>query len=158
MREPRFTCFEEQWLPSPDTWWMFSPAIPSTHREPLEVALLCSQVKQFWEPESLSLLSTAQSIKHYALVLLGKRNMHFLRITEASLVAQMVNNLPAVQTTHSSILAWRIPQTEEAGGLQSVHRVQRVIHNWATNTTFTDMSGNSIYVNFSSSHHLRRRH
>ena len=158
MREPRFTCFEEQWLPSPDIWWIFSSAVPSTHREPLEVALLCSQVKQFWEPESLSLLSTAQSIKHYALVLLGKRNVHYLRITEASLVTQMVNNLPAVQTTHSSILAWRIPQTEEAGGLQSVHRVQRVIHNWATNTTFTDTSGNSIYANFSSSHHLRRRH
>ena len=24
-------------------------------------------------------------------------------------------------TTHSSILAWRIPQTEEAGGLYIVH-------------------------------------
>ena len=54
----------------------------------------------------------------------------------APLVAQMVNNLPAVRytwvlslagedplekemTTHSSILAWRIPWTEEPGGLQS---------------------------------------
>ena len=52
----------------------------------------------------------------------------------ASLVAQMVKNLPAIQetqarsldwedllekgtTTHSSILAWRIAWTEEAGGL-----------------------------------------
>ena len=51
----------------------------------------------------------------------------------ASLVAQMVKNLPAMQetqvqslgwedplkkemATHSSILAWRIPWTEEAGG------------------------------------------
>ena len=98
---------------------MLSSTVPSTHREPLEVALLCSQVKQFWEPESLSLLSMTQSIKHYALILLGKRNVHFLRLTEASLVAQMVQNLPAMQTTHSGILAWRIPQTEEAGGLQS---------------------------------------
>ena len=31
--------------------------------------------------------------------------------------------------THSSILAWRIPQTEEAGGLQSTGS-QRVRHNW----------------------------
>ena len=55
----------------------------------------------------------------------------------ASLVAQMVKNLPARQETwiqsldqgdplekrmamHSSILAWRIPQTEEPDGLQSV--------------------------------------
>ena len=53
----------------------------------------------------------------------------------ASLVAQMVKNLPAVQetwarslgledplekgmATHSSILAWRIPWTEEPGRLQ----------------------------------------
>ena len=34
---------------------------------------------------------------------------------------------------HSSILAWRIPQTEEPGGLQSMG-LQRVRYNWATNT------------------------
>ena len=55
----------------------------------------------------------------------------------ASLVAQMVKNLPAMQETwvqflsqedplekemetHSSIPAWRIPWTEEPGGLQSM--------------------------------------
>ena len=30
---------------------------------------------------------------------------------------------------HSSILAWRIPRTEEPGGLQSI-RSQKVGHNW----------------------------
>ena len=35
--------------------------------------------------------------------------------------------------THSSILAWRIPWTEEPCGLQPT-RSQRVWHNWATNT------------------------
>ena len=35
--------------------------------------------------------------------------------------------------THSSILAWRIPWTEEAGRLQSVGS-QRVRHGRATNT------------------------
>ena len=35
--------------------------------------------------------------------------------------------------THSSILAWRIPWAEEAGGLQSMGS-QRVRHDWATNT------------------------
>ena len=60
------------------------------------------------------------------------------------MVAQMVKNLPAVQetwvrslsqedplekgmATHSSILAWRIPWTEEPGGLQSTG-LQRVGH------------------------------
>ena len=58
-------------------------------------------------------------------------------IPRASLVSQMVKNLPAMQKTwvqslgredplenrmanHSSILAWKIPWTEEPGGLQSV--------------------------------------
>ena len=62
----------------------------------------------------------------------------------AFLVAQMVKNLLAMQktrvrslhqkdsleegmATHSSILAWRIPWTEEPGGLQSVGS-QRVRH------------------------------
>ena len=39
--------------------------------------------------------------------------------------------------THSSILAWRIPWTEEPGGLQSVG-LQGIGHDWATNT-FTFM-------------------
>ena len=60
----------------------------------------------------------------------------------ASLVAQLVKNLPAMQETwvqslgwedpleegmaaHSSILAWKIPWTEEPGGLQSMES-QRV--------------------------------
>ena len=37
-------------------------------------------------------------------------------------------------TTHCSILAWRIPWTGEPDGLQSM-RLQRVRHNWATNTS-----------------------
>ena len=37
--------------------------------------------------------------------------------------------------THSSILAWRIPWTEEPGRLQFM-RSQRVGHNWATLTSF----------------------
>ena len=36
-------------------------------------------------------------------------------------------------TTHSSILAWRIPWTEEPGQLHSMGS-QRVRHDWATNT------------------------
>ena len=38
-------------------------------------------------------------------------------------------------TTYFSILAWRIPRTEEYGGLQSTGS-QRVKHNRATNTKF----------------------
>ena len=68
----------------------------------------------------------------------------------ASLVAQLVKNPPAMRetrdpslgwedplekemATHSIILAWRVPWTGEPGGLQSMG-LQRVIHNWASNT------------------------
>ena len=37
--------------------------------------------------------------------------------------------------THSSILVWRIPWTEEPGGLQST-RLQRAGHNWETSLHF----------------------
>ena len=69
----------------------------------------------------------------------------------ASLVAQMVKNLPAMQetwvrslgwedslekrmATHSSILAWRIPRTEEPGGLLQAMGLQRVGLDRVTNT------------------------
>ena len=72
----------------------------------------------------------------------------------ASLVAQMVKNPPAMQktwlwslswedplekgmATHSSTLTWRIPWSEEPGGLQSMG-FERVGHNWATNTHTQD--------------------
>ena len=77
----------------------------------------------------------------------------FLCIWGASLVAQRLKHLPAMQetlvqslgqedplekemATHSSILAWRIPWREEAGRLQSMGS-QRVGHNWATSLHFT---------------------
>ena len=41
------------------------------------------------------------------------------------------DSLEKEMATHSSILAWRIPWTEEPGGLQSTGS-RRVGHNWAT--------------------------
>ena len=68
----------------------------------------------------------------------------------ASLVAQMLKNLPTLwetwvqslgkedplekgMATHSSILAWKIPWTEEPGGLQSMG-LQRIGYDGVTNT------------------------
>ena len=68
----------------------------------------------------------------------------------ASLVAQTMKNLPVMQetwvwslgqadplkkemATHSNVLAWRIPWTEEPGRLQSMV-LQRVRHDWVTNS------------------------
>ena len=78
-------------------------------------------------------------------------------------MTQRVKNLPAVQenpamcktqvqslsredlleeemATHSSILAWRIPWTEEPGGLQSMG-LQRVGHAWVTEQGLTVRAG-----------------
>ena len=44
------------------------------------------------------------------------------------------DSLEKGMTTHSSILAWRIPWTEEPGRLQS-SGIQTVRHSWATNTS-----------------------
>jgi len=74
--------------------------------------------------------------------------MNFDKLTQsygASLVAQMVKNLPGMQetrvqsldqegplekgmATHSSILAWRIPWTEDPGGHMGSMGSQRVGH------------------------------
>ena len=43
------------------------------------------------------------------------------------------DSLEKGMATHSSILAWRIPRTEEPGGLQSMGS-QRVRHDLVTNT------------------------
>ena len=70
-----------------------------------------------------------------------------------SLVAQRLKRLPAMRetwvrslgredplekemATHSSILAWKIPWTEEPGGLQSTGS-QRVRHDFTFTFTFT---------------------
>ena len=77
----------------------------------------------------------------------------------AFLVAQTVKNLPTVQktqvrslsqadplekemATHASILAWRVPWTEEPGKLWSTGS-QRVGHKWETNTLH--LLWNSVY-------------
>ena len=49
--------------------------------------------------------------------------------------------------THSSVLAWRIPSTEEAGGLQSMGS-QTVRHEWTTHThTHTESEHCSVVCN-----------
>ena len=84
---------------------------------------------------------------------------------QASLVAQRLKCLPAMQetwvrslgwedplekemATHSSILAWRIPGTEEPGGLQPTG-LQRVGHDWVTSLYFTSLHNIERKTHFS---------
>ena len=91
--------------------------------------------------------------------MLNQQSGNLSHISTSSLVAQAVKNLPAMQenwiqshgwegplekgmATHSTILAWRIPWTKEPGRLQSMG-LQRVRHDWATNT-FISFSSTSL--------------
>ena len=86
---------------------------------------------------------------HSDIIFRQRRKLKILAFTHKKVV-QTVKNPPAMQetqvrslawkdplekgmATHSSILAWRIPWTEEPGGLQSMGS-RRVGHNWVTNT------------------------
>ena len=84
----------------------------------------------------------------------GKMSLPLVWYRElAPLVAQRLKRLPAMwetwvrflgqedplekeMATHSSILAWRIPWTEEPGGLQSTGS-QRVGHHWVTSLSLS---------------------
>ena len=77
----------------------------------------------------------------------------YLGYANSSLVGQTVKNLQAMcdtwvqslgwedplekeMATHAGILAWKVPRTEEPGGLQSMG-LQRVRHDWVANNTHT---------------------
>ena len=112
---------------------------------------------------------------------LGKMIRCGIRIHTQSQVVCTVKNPPAMwetwvwslgredplekgMATHSSILARRIPWTEESGGLQSMGS-QRVGHNWATNRADDKGSiANLLYLHLSfslliqqSSRHIHER-
>ena len=94
---------------------------------------------------SWSCVILLQYVSHYLFFFFF---LNWGRVADA--VTQMVKNLPAMQetqgpslgredllekgmATHSSILAWRVPWTDEPGEIQSVG-FQRVRHDWVTNT------------------------
>ena len=83
-----------------------------------------------------------------AIIVLGGEFFKSIIIVGASLIAQSVKNLPVMQearirflgwddlleeemATHSSILAWKIPWSEEPGELQSMGS-KRVRHDLVT--------------------------
>ena len=115
---------------------------------------------------------TSRTVFIYISILMDKSEQCILNSTiysfRASLEAQMIRNLPAMwetqvwsmgwedpleegMATHSRILAWRIPGTEEPAELQSVG-LQKVRHDWATNThteLYCFMQCTHIFASFS---------
>ena len=141
--------------------WLFATLWTVACQAPLAVRLLCP-----WDFSGRNTgvgchfliqgIFTTQALNLYLLCLLNCRqilslwshegSLSFFKkpLPRASLVAQMVKNLPIKQetrvwslvqkipekgmATHSSIFAWRIPWTEEPGWLQSMGP-QRIRHN-----------------------------
>ena len=114
---------------------------------------VCSWAKVYllWAWEKLESSEPGQPLRFYDTMHIAFNLCWFIRCYRASLVAQMVKHLPAVRetqvwslgeedplkkemATHSSILAWKIPWTEEPGRLPSMGS-QRVRHDWATSLT-----------------------
>ena len=133
-------------------------------------------MKMFFECEnkSVQMLTTNNHFLHL---------MIFNILRGDSLVAQTVKNLAAMQETcvwslgwedllekgmdtHSSILAWRIPWTEEPDRLQSMG-LQRVRHDWATSLSLShyysgsqeaDILHAASHIFQCSSNHFSSRH
>ena len=72
---------------------------------------------------------------------ISKERWSYIHIDRVVIIFKWLANfksyisLEKEMATHSSVLAWRIPWTEETGGLQSTGS-QRVGHDWATSLPF----------------------
>ena len=129
---------------APRTQWEYfwTQSITAVRIQVVQVLLAITQRYE----QCICSLSSIYTFNSY--ILFHRNKLYLVREGRSSLVAQTVKNLPAAQeawvrslgredpleeglAAHSSILAWRIPGTEEPGGLQSTGS-QRVRHDWAT--------------------------
>ena len=87
----------------------------------------CHEIKRcslLWRKVMTNLDSILKKQRHYS-ANKGSSSQSYVFASSHRLEKEMA--------THSSILAWRTPWTEELGGLQSMGS-QRVGYDWATNT------------------------
>ena len=125
---------------SPASAGEFFTAEPS-RKPPLTLAISCQMSYITGEKKTFSKIYISP---HFFMFIFVHVKNSFKYQMWASLVVQLVKNLPAMwetwvqsldwedaleegMATHSSFLAWRIPRTEEPGGLQSMES-QRVEH------------------------------
>ena len=95
----------------------------------------------FWQTNEhavILILFLIQQDKDTLLLNICYKTLHF-RWQSTPFLHIIYACLPYVMATHSSILAWRIPWTEEPGGLQSMGS-QRVGHDWMTSLSLFHFS------------------
>ena len=107
------------------TPWSFSATLPLKHcyKTP-------HQIPPGWDSQFLCHICLAR------VSLVAQRLKHLLAMQETWVRSLCQEDpLEKEMATYSSTLAWRIPWTEDPGGLQSTGS-QRVGHNWATSLHF----------------------
>ena len=103
-------------------------------------ASILSMDIQGWFPLGLTCLISLQS-KGFSSLLQHHNSKASILWCSAIFMVQLSHPCMTTGKNHifdSSILAWRIPWTEEPGGLQSM-RLQRIGHYWATEYNYMDL-------------------
>ena len=113
-------------------WWPWWPRrrSPSTTQAASELLRPCSGIQRGGHKNNNTSLLLLYGLPWWLSRLKKKNNPSMLETQVLSLGQE--DPLEKGMATHSSVLAWRIPWTEEPGGLQSMG-LQRVWHNRATN-------------------------
>ena len=111
--------FRGSWIISSEVWFDQSPKKPNH-------VLWCIE---FWFGKSPRGLGSSSNHVSWGQLFNNQQHSCYCYV----LLPQLGTSLEKGMATHSSVLAWRIPWTEEPGGLQSMES-WRVIDNWAANT------------------------
>ena len=111
---------------------LFSAICPATPRP--SFCLICLEFKEWDFHLIMCFISSNLSKKSLSNGSDGKESA--CNDGDTSSIPGWEDPLQKGMATHSSILAWWIPWTEEPGGLQSMES-QRVGHDWATSLHFT---------------------
>ena len=111
--------------------------VPSSDLPACDLSLLLPEPSS---SKALPVCRLATQIPIYRVRYLGKPYLQ-VKVKSLSLWSGVLQVLQATMTPYSNTLAWKIPWTEEPGGLQSMGSL-RVRHDWATSLSlFTFMHG-----------------
>ena len=125
-----------EWLPFPSPGDLPLPGIqPTFSRARLFRAWTATCVKRYLHLVALHRTDAENSETDRRAILVASWGAQNLPAVQETQVQSLGWEDPQAKgmTPHSNILAWRIPGTEEPGGLQPMGS-QRIRHNWATNT------------------------
>ena len=117
---------EYAWIPSRVVWGVVGKRYPT----PVEISSPHRQLRDIFKHTGERIWVLKFALNYSSLVAGMVKCLPAMRETQIQSLGQK-DPLEKEKATHCSILAWKIPWTEEPGRLQSMWS-QRVGHNWAT--------------------------